>query len=134
MMENSAGVTERGNTRTELSEEDRELWDGAWVRSIRERRRMQVKDLADRAGVSRGFIQDLEHNHIRSPSLVHVLKLCRGLGVPLSKVLGERDRDAPIEFGEDDPIFQAGYTAALVDMTDSLYQLRRKHEQRADAD
>lgn len=129
MTRNSGGVKEESKARQAIREEDLELWDGRWVRAIRERKRLMVKDLAERAGVSTGFIQDLEHNHITSPSLLHVLKVCRGLGVPLSKVMAEPNRKGtPSEFREDDPVFQAGYQAALVDMQDAMFQLRRKIE------
>jgi transcriptional regulator with XRE-family HTH domain len=106
MMENSAGV-------------ETKLWDGAWLRELRLKRGLQVKELAERAGVSPSSITSVEGNHVASPGIIFVLQLTEAMGVPITSVLGQSQE------GEE---YHSGYTAAMLDMQDALHKLRRDHE------
>lgn len=67
---------------------------GARLKELREGRGLTQKDLADRAGVSKGAISNWEQG-IREPSLVNATRLADALGVELAAFLETPSRRPP---------------------------------------
>lgn len=63
----------------------------AALRSARQEAGMTQEDLADRAEVSVRFISQLETGK-RQPSLSALAAVCRGLGIPMSVLIGAAER------------------------------------------
>lgn len=95
-------------------------WDGAWLRTVRQARNMSAVELAERAGCSVSAVQDIEGNRIASPGIIVLRRIASALEVPLSRILSDPDPDSGSEFRE-------GYQAAMLDMQDALFHLRRNH-------
>jgi transcriptional regulator with XRE-family HTH domain len=127
MMENPAAVSDERDRHTPPppEKEAADLWDGRWLRDLRLARGIRAKDLAERAGVSSSNLYDIEFNRQASPGIVTLRKIVRGLGVPIEALFEDSDVD-------DEAHFRAGYTAALIDMQDKLYELRQEHEPRVE--
>ena len=64
---------------------------GARVKELRRRRGLTLKDLAERAGVSRAMISKVERGE-KNPTLVVAAKVAEGLGVTISELLGVKER------------------------------------------
>lgn len=109
-------MSDQGDGEVRESTGEDPVWTGLWLREARLRRGLGVKELSERAGVSTGAIQDIEADRIASPGLIVMLKLARGMDMPLGAVLGEKG-------GGDQ--YQLGYQTAVIDMQDALYKLRQ---------
>lgn len=62
---------------------------GARLRALREERGYSLSALAESAGVSKGYLSDLERGTAGNPTVDVVRKIAGGLGVPLLALLGE---------------------------------------------
>ena len=59
---------------------------GRSIRSYRKQRGMSQEDLAEKSGLSRNYVSDIERG-VRNPSLLALIKLSRALRVPLRDLL-----------------------------------------------
>jgi transcriptional regulator with XRE-family HTH domain len=57
------------------------------LRELRERKDISQLQLAKRAGVTQGYISDLEAGTKRNPSVAILRKIARALGVPVTELL-----------------------------------------------
>lgn len=57
------------------------------IRRLRERQDMTQEQLAKKAGVTQGYIAQLESGLKKNPSLPTLKKLARALGVPVGELL-----------------------------------------------
>ena len=57
------------------------------IKKLREQRDMTQEQLAKKAGVTQGYIAQLEGGLRRNPSLPSLRKLARALGVPVTELL-----------------------------------------------
>ncbi len=81
---------------------------GPRLREARRRRGLSLKELADRSGVTKGFLSQVERD-LTSPSVGTLLRLCAALDLPVGELFsggqgplvraGER---APVAFGGED--------------------------------
>lgn len=60
---------------------------GAWLRETRARHGLTQKDLAERAGMSRSYLCDIERGRGASPSVATLDALARALGIERADVL-----------------------------------------------
>ncbi len=58
---------------------------GARIRHARERRRMSLGDVADRSGVTRGFLSRVERD-MTSPSIASLVAICDAVGLSLPEL------------------------------------------------
>jgi transcriptional regulator with XRE-family HTH domain len=65
--------------------------DGAAIRRLREERGLHAYELAERAGIAKRFLSQIE-NDLRDGSAPTRLKIARALGVPLSQITYTVDR------------------------------------------
>lgn len=66
---------------------------GDRIRQIRETRRLTQDQLAERSGMSKGFLSDIENNK-RNPSSEYVLKIADALGASLDYLLRGQEHPA----------------------------------------
>ncbi len=74
-------------------EEEREVDEihvGEKVKTLREKKGLSLKDLADLTGFSAALLSQME-NHLVSPSLGTMIKLAKALGVKVGDFLGETE-------------------------------------------
>lgn len=64
---------------------------GPRVRVLREARRLSLSDLAQRAGISKAYLSQLENDPGKKPSAEIVWRLARALDVPITRLLGVED-------------------------------------------
>jgi transcriptional regulator with XRE-family HTH domain len=57
------------------------------IKKLREQRNMTQEGLAKKAGVTQGYIAQLESGLRKNPSLPALRKLARALGVPVTELL-----------------------------------------------
>ena len=57
------------------------------IKKLREQRDMTQEQLAKKAGVTQGYIAQLESGLRKNPSLPSLRKLARALGVPVGELL-----------------------------------------------
>jgi len=76
---------------------------GALLRKIRLRRGLTLEEVANRAGISIGFLSDVELGHRQLDRLSHWMGVAEGLDVPLSDLL-RLDLPAPRNGGTDGAI------------------------------
>ena len=67
---------------------------GDRIREIREARTLTQDQLADRSGVSKGFLSDIE-NGKRNPSSEYVLKIANALGASIDYLLRGEEATQP---------------------------------------
>ncbi|WP_419882264.1 helix-turn-helix domain-containing protein [Peribacillus sp. B-H-3] len=60
---------------------------GIRVRSLREKRKMSMTELADKAGVAKSYLSSLERNLQTNPSIQFLEKIAAVLGVPVDSLL-----------------------------------------------
>lgn len=101
-----------------------ELWTGAWVREARQKAGLQIKELAERSGVSASSITDVEADRVKSPGIIFLRQLAAGLELPLGVLLHERGG------GES---YDLGYQTAIIDVQDELAKLRRAQRENSAA-
>ena len=71
---------------------------GDRIREIREARTLTQDQLADRSGVSKGFLSDIENNK-RNPSAEYVLKIANALGASIDYLLRGEESSLPSSRG-----------------------------------
>jgi transcriptional regulator with XRE-family HTH domain len=59
---------------------------GSRLREHRRRRRVSLRDTAERAGISQGHLSDIEHGNSHA-SLPVLVRLCRALQLPIAELL-----------------------------------------------
>jgi len=64
---------------------------GAVIRRERKRRELTLKVVAERAGVSQGFLSQVE-NDVNSPSVDTLVKICSAIGVDAGQILQQAGR------------------------------------------
>ncbi|WP_018156354.1 helix-turn-helix domain-containing protein [Demetria terragena] len=68
---------------------------GTRIRSLRIEQSLTVQELADRAGISRRLLTQIEHGQA-NPSLVSITRLARQLGTESTELLADRASPSPI--------------------------------------
>lgn len=68
------------------------------LRLERERQKMSMTRLAEKAGLSQGMISLVEHEE-RNPSLDTLMRICVALEIELSNVLAQAERNATRTLG-----------------------------------
>jgi transcriptional regulator with XRE-family HTH domain len=68
---------------------------GDRIKEIREERRLTQDQLAEKSGVSKGFLSDIE-NSKRNPSSEYVLKIANALGASLDYLLRGEEQPAGV--------------------------------------
>ena len=71
---------------------------GDRIREIREARTLTQDQLAERSGVSKGFLSDIENNK-RNPSSEYVLKIANALGASIDYLLRGDEASQPSSRG-----------------------------------
>jgi transcriptional regulator with XRE-family HTH domain len=61
---------------------------GRSVRSLRKRRGLSQEDLAEKSGISRNYVSDIERG-VRNPGLLVMVALAKALKVPLRELVEE---------------------------------------------
>jgi transcriptional regulator with XRE-family HTH domain len=79
------------------AEEDDEYRFGEKVKAIRSRKKLSLRDLAERTGLSVGMLSQIERG-VTNPSLKTLTKLRVGLGIPLSAFFDDEGASAPGAF------------------------------------
>ena len=96
---------------------------GARIRAVRTDRSLTVQQLADRAGISRRLLTQIELGQA-NPSLVTVTRIARELGTEFTGLLDPAVAESPIEVHEPGSHLlvwssEAGSTAHLLEATES---------------
>ncbi len=94
---------------------------GARIRELRTARSLTVQQLADRAGISRRLMTQIEHGQA-NPSLVTVTRVARQLGTEFTTLLGPAGTESAIEVHRADEhvlvwTTDAGSSAHLLEAT-----------------
>ncbi|GEN83781.1 transcriptional regulator [Sporosarcina luteola] len=63
------------------------MFDGQKVKKMRSEQKLSLKDLSDKSGVSVSMISQIERRNV-DPTLTTLYKLCKGLDVSISTLLG----------------------------------------------
>lgn len=61
---------------------------GRMIQRLREEKGLSQRQLASRAGVTNGYISQLEAGDKKNPSLAVLQRLAKALGVPVTELLG----------------------------------------------
>ena len=103
---------------------DKAEWEafGEWIESLRKRAGLQVRDLADRAGVSVQWLQELRHGgravygawRLPNPKDEALARLARALDVPVEEMFARAGREPPAALGEQDQGTPAASDAARI--------------------
>ena len=64
---------------------------GENIRTLRMKRKLTQEELADKAGVSTKYLQNLEGKNPKSASVVTLEKLAKGLEIPIWEILKLKD-------------------------------------------
>jgi transcriptional regulator with XRE-family HTH domain len=64
---------------------------GAWVRELRQRKKLTQTDVAQRAGISLTYVSEIERG-IRNPTLAVIVRLARALDATPSQLVARLDR------------------------------------------
>ena len=65
-----------------------ELQLGTRIRALRQARRLTLRDVAERAGVTESFLSQVERD-VTSPSIATVHRVAQALGLPISQLFAE---------------------------------------------
>ena len=84
---------------------------GEWIESVRKRAGLQVRDLADRAGVSVQWLQELRHGgravygtwRLPNPKDEALARLARALAIPVEEMFARAGREPSTARDEQDP-------------------------------
>lgn len=66
---------------------------GHAVRHLRVSKKLSQEELADRAGIHRTYIGDVERG-TRNVAIVNMTRIAIALGVPLSRLISEMEQDS----------------------------------------
>ena len=61
---------------------------GSLIRHIRKEKKLTLKSVAEKAGISEGFLSQVENN-VNSPSVDTLSKICDGIGVQAGDILNQ---------------------------------------------
>jgi transcriptional regulator with XRE-family HTH domain len=104
---------------------------GAYLKKLREERKLGVRELARRAGISDGNLSRIE-NGTRIPQPNTLRALAIGLDVPLSDLFAMADYVVPSELPSMVPYLHARYghlpEAVFAEVTEYFIQLAEDHE------
>ena len=64
---------------------------GENIRALRIKHKLTQEELADKAGISTKYLQNLECKNPKSASVVTLEKLAKGLGIPIWEILKLKD-------------------------------------------
>ena len=64
---------------------------GSILRSARKERKLTLKNVAEKAGISEGFLSQVE-NEVNSPSLDTLVNICNAIGIRAGDVLKEAEK------------------------------------------
>jgi XRE family aerobic/anaerobic benzoate catabolism transcriptional regulator len=64
---------------------------GENIRALRIKRKLTQEELADKAGISTKYLQNLESKNPKNASVVTLEKLAKGLGIPIWEILKIKD-------------------------------------------
>ena len=64
---------------------------GAWVRELRQRKKLTQTDVAQRAGISLTYVSEIERG-VRNPTLAVIVRLARALDASPSQLVARLDR------------------------------------------
>jgi transcriptional regulator with XRE-family HTH domain len=78
---------------------------GETVRQVREQQRLSVADLADRANIDAGLIDDLEAGRL-DPRFDALIALARGMAVPVSVLCRDEHRSPANSASDQDELLQ----------------------------
>jgi len=76
------------------------MFDGSKIRQLRMEREYSLKVLAEKAGVSTSIISKVERNNV-DPSITLLYKICNGLDVSITELLGESTNSSSVLRKED---------------------------------
>jgi transcriptional regulator with XRE-family HTH domain len=128
---------------------DRAAWEafGEWVEGLRKRAGLQVRDLAERAGVSAQWLQELRHGgravygswRLPNPKDEALARLARALDVPVEEMFARAGRQASASESLQDQEPSAATDAARIQELEErvtqqqreLAELRRLLEERS---
>jgi transcriptional regulator with XRE-family HTH domain len=128
---------------------DRAAWEafGEWVEGLRKRAGLQVRDLAERAGVSAQWLQELRHGgravygswRLPNPKDEALARLARALDVPVEEMFARAGRQASASEALQDQEPSAATDAARIQELEErvtqqqreLAELRRLLEERS---
>ena len=68
---------------------------GHELKKLRLKKGLTIKDLADKTGLSTGFLSNTEHN-INSPSISSLSKICKALDIPIAQLFGDEHPFNPV--------------------------------------
>ncbi|WP_243291584.1 XRE family transcriptional regulator [Bacillus sp. FJAT-47783] len=71
------------------------MFDGAKIRMLRTAQKLSLKELAEKSGVSVSMISQIERK-VTDPTLTTLYKLCKGLDVSISSLLGNDEHSTHI--------------------------------------
>ena len=64
---------------------------GQTVKRLRERKNVTQSELQDEAGLSSGYVSRLEKGEYEAPSIVHIIKIAKAMGMNLREFLEYAD-------------------------------------------
>ena len=64
---------------------------GTVFRDYRKKRKLTLKKVATKAGISEGFLSQVENN-VNSPSVETLMKICNAIGVNASDILNKIEK------------------------------------------
>ena len=67
---------------------------GPRIRSLRQARRLTLRDVADRAGVTESFLSQVERD-VTSPSIATVQRIARALDLSIAQLFAEEPATGP---------------------------------------
>ncbi|MFD1674164.1 helix-turn-helix domain-containing protein [Alicyclobacillus fodiniaquatilis] len=65
---------------------------GAVLQSIRQERRMSLSEVAERAGIAKSYLSNIERDIQMNPSIQILNKICNVLGVSVPAVIAEANK------------------------------------------
>jgi transcriptional regulator with XRE-family HTH domain len=106
---------------------------GEWIESLRKRSGLQVRELAEQAGVSAQWLQEIRHGgravygtwRLPNPKDEALARLARALNVPVEEVFARARRETPLRWGDQEE------HAASPDDAARLRELEERIEQQA---
>ncbi len=115
---------------------DRAAWEafGEWIEGLRKRAGLQVRDLAERAGVSAQWLQELRHGgravygswRLPNPKDEALARLARALDVPVEEMFARAGRQPAAPRDEQDQGPPAADAARIQELEERVAQQQRE--------
>lgn len=64
---------------------------GEKIKKKREENNLTISELADKAGVAKSYISQIERHHKTNPSIQYLHKICKVLGISVVELIGEEE-------------------------------------------